>query len=615
MMQLSNRQIKIIARLLTIDSVITTKKLADQFNVSIRTIKNDLNVIQEWMTNYGDYYQSKPHAGIWVKGNIEDKEFLKHQLLCSINYDHVKTPQERVEQIILLLTVNSGFITTQQLENKLAISKNTVIADLDKVEQYLKEYQLYLERKNYYGYHIRGSELNIRSIMETILNRALSYYEIPVLMSKSWLKGIKSFHFKIVPEIQNALTTIIKQLERKEWKGQFDINDVLTMVIRMLICIVRLSINQPINSYKPLMVSEEDENIFPYRLFSSVNKLYDFTLLKDEYEYLLRGVNPKFDNHNILKLTRQVIEQVSSQTKQDFYKDNQLQVNLFSHLLTRLNNKYKFANEYNPFVVDLKKRNPALFEAVKKALRENISSNPTVINDSFVAFVTLHFLVSLEERHVSKNAKIIYVCSTGIGVTSLIKKEIERNISNVEIAGFASINNVVEKIRVVQPDLVVSIFPITGTKVPVIQVNPLPSKNDLQKIQNQVAKILNVKPESLTQVTISHRENQTLEETTHTLLMKGTLIFEELQAYLKNRIPKKYREPFMMHVMMAVHRIYFHHSYDSQMVSLKGIKERSEDIKKIKQIFLQNQLEINMTEISAILQYTRMDKILDKEDE
>lgn len=92
-MQLSNRQIKIIARLLTIDSVITTKKLADQFNVSIRTIKNDLNVIQEWMTNYGDYYQSKPHAGIWVKGNIEDKEFLKHQLLCSINYDHVKTPQ------------------------------------------------------------------------------------------------------------------------------------------------------------------------------------------------------------------------------------------------------------------------------------------------------------------------------------------------------------------------------------------------------------------------------------------------------------------------------------------------------------------------------------------
>lgn len=71
----------------------------------------------------------------------------------------------------------------------------------------------------------------------------------------------------------------------------------------------------------------------------------------------------------------------------------------------------------------------------------------------------------------------------------------------------------------------------------------------------------------------------------------------------------------MIHVMMAAHRIYFHHSYDSQMVSLKGIKERSEDIKKIKQIFLQNQLEINMTEISAILQYTRMDKILDKEDE
>ncbi|PRO86880.1 hypothetical protein C6Y10_00120 [Lactiplantibacillus pentosus] len=616
--QLSNRQIKLVAQLLMLNNAITTKTLAEQFSVSVRTIKNDLKGVQEWFAAYGEYYRSKPRIGVWIQANHEQKNALKEQLLHgSTISEHIATPQERVEQIILLFTVTGGFITTQQIENKVAISKNTVIADLDKVEHYLQQYQLQLERKNYYGYRIRGSELNIRSVVEAILNQALSYYESPILMSSNPLKDIDKIHFQIVPELQNVLTTITDELKTSDYLTAFDFNsdDVMTMVIRMMISVVRLSMNRPINSYTPLSPTIEDKATLPYKLFSSIIQHYDFPMLNDEYDYLLRGVNPRFDDQNIARLTRQIIKAVGQQTGQAFVQDSQLQVNLFSHLLTKLSNKYKFTNEYNPFVKDLKKRNLHLFEAVHAALREYVSSNPAVINDSFVAFVTLHFLVSMDGKHITKNARIIYVCSTGLGVTSLIKKEIERNISNVEIAGFASMNNVGEKIAALKPDLLVSIFPITRQDIPVIQVNPLPSPDDLRRIQEAVAQILDVKPDSLTQVSVGYKGDDTVEDITHTLLLTGTVIYNELWRYLRTRIQESYQEAFMIHIMMAVHRIYFHHSYDAQMASLKDVKAGATDVQKIKEIFSHNQLDISTTEISAILQYTRMGEMGNKEDD
>lgn len=616
-MQLSNRQIQLVTTLLTQEAAITTKQLATELNVSIRTVKNDLKVIQEWLAIFGDFYRSKPRIGIWLAVSPGDRQRLKAQIFTTGDQQHICTPTERVEQIILLLAVSDGFITTQQIENKVGISKNTVIADLDKVETQLQRFQLQLERKNYYGYRIRGSELNVRSALEALFNRMFSVIQAPALTVANPIADVRKVRFTAVPEVKTVLNKVLDELELCQYQtySDFNFDDVMTMVTRMTICAVRLSMNHPINSYQPLSASPADQATLPYQLFLRVIQHYEFTLLKDEYDYLLRGVNPRLDDQNIAHLTHLIIEAVSRETGQPFFNDSQLQVNLFSHLLTKLSNKYKFTNEFNPFVSDLKRRNQSLFTAVEKALKTAVSANPAVINESFVAFVTLHFLVSLESKHVARNARIIYVCSTGLGVTSLIKKEIERNITNVEIAGFASITNVGEKIKQLRPDLIVSIFPITDSTIPVIQVNPLPSPADIKQIKAAVADRLDVSPEQLTQVPLQHHHDDNVEEITHTLLLNGSVIYHDLKTYLGERINATYREAFMIHVMMAVHRIYFHHSYDAQRVSLAEANEAAADVRAIKQIFHRNQLTINAAEISAILQYTRMNEMTDKDDD
>lgn len=601
--QLSNRQIQVVTQLITATQPVTTAILSEQLNVSVRTVKNDLKVVQAWLDAEGPYYQAKPRIGIWLEATPTERAQLKRHLLLSRSDAHSCTPQERIEQIVLLLSSSSEFITTQQIENKIAISKNTVVADLDKVERFLKRFQLLLERKNYYGYRIAGPELNVRSAVEAVLNRTLATYEAPLLAAQTPLQELRQIQFVAIPEVQTVLNVVVTALETCTdfRRSDFDVDDILTMLMRLTISAMRLSMHHPINSRLPLKVATTEQQKLPYAWFVAVMQHYDFARLQDEYNYLLRGVNPRFDDQNIAHLSQLIINEVSHQLQYPFDTDRQLRVNLFAHLLTKLSNKYKFTNEYNPFVTDLKKRNLPLFKAVQRALQTNISSNPAVVNESFVAFVTLHFLVSLEGHTVGKRARVIYVCSTGLGVTGLIKREIERQIANVEIAGFASLTTVQQQVTSLKPDLVISIFPITVTQVPVIQVNPLPSATDIQRIKQAIAKVLNVAVPSLTPVRLA-ADSREIEEQVRTVMLSAGAIYSALAQYLGARVPATYQEAFMIHVMMAVERLYFHHNYDGPTT----LAAAPADVQKIKQIFAASQLTINEAEIKALLQYTQL---------
>lgn len=66
----------------------------------------------------------------------------------------------------------------------------------------------------------------------------------------------------------------------------------------------------------------------------------------------------------------------------------------------RLSRKKKFVNEYNPFKEDIKQKYPELFDAIKQAVRQEISEQNILINDSFVAYIALHFWFPTKEKKI-----------------------------------------------------------------------------------------------------------------------------------------------------------------------------------------------------------------------
>ena len=63
----------------------------------------------------------------------------------------------------------------------------------------------------------------------------------------------------------------------------------------------------------------------------------------------------------------------------------------------RLSRRKNFVNEYNPFKEDIKQKYPELFAAINQAALQEINEK-LLINDSFVAYIALHFLVPTKEK-------------------------------------------------------------------------------------------------------------------------------------------------------------------------------------------------------------------------
>ena len=95
---------------------------------------------------------------------------------------------------------------------------------------------------------------------------------------------------------------------------------------------------------------------------------------------------------------------------------------MFAHLSLRFTKKHLFINEYNPFSEEIKGKHPALFLAIQSACKQLIQRSVLLVNDSFCAYIALHFWLR-NDNSEAKVVRIVYVCSTGLGVTSLIEQK------------------------------------------------------------------------------------------------------------------------------------------------------------------------------------------------
>lgn len=264
-----------------------------------------------------------------------------------------------------------------------------------------------------------------------------------------------------------------------------------------------------------------------------------------------------------------------------------------------------FINEYNPFESEIKGKYLELFEAVEQACRQSISNSAFLINDSSVAYITLHFLTSYEKEQTISVVRTVYVCSTGLGVTSLIQQRVSEEIENIEIAEFVSVLNAQEVIEKSNPDLVISIFPIE-TDRPFVKVHPIPTEKDLSAIKVETKKILqrvNKKYPRRKQKK-ELQNDETLEPLSRDIIVKGYIVYEKLLELFGQHMSSDYREAFLLHVLLMVHRIIFNHQYENEgNVATNELLVNQEIVKEIEILFAENDLSVNRAEISALLRY------------
>lgn len=133
---LSLRQRKILQSLKYKTEYVTGKELANELNVSSRTIRNDINEINNLLKESGIVIESKRSVGYLLQ--TENSAELAHILKINASF---LSRDDRIRYILYRLCVEEDPINLYDLEDEMFISSTTLDIDIQTLNKnYILEY-------------------------------------------------------------------------------------------------------------------------------------------------------------------------------------------------------------------------------------------------------------------------------------------------------------------------------------------------------------------------------------------------------------------------------------------------------------------------------------------
>jgi transcriptional antiterminator len=605
---LTIRGFRLLTKLLEASGPIYLKDLSEEFNVSTRMIKYEMDDVKKWLCEQGGKVFSQPNKGIWLDCDEEKRLAIIHAL-PEVERNNVYLNQEaRVGKMILYMLVNTGYVTAATFSEQLDVSRNTSLNDIKQMDELLRPWNIELEKMRGTGYKLIGEELSLRLLFEHLIHADLTNNDVYKIMSRVTRRDDLSGGVQMIKDILPIYKTIEKQMAElisSTPKHVLYESEVLRILFRLTISITRMNAGFTMKDYR--ILNKADHNDLTVQLMEKVCQQMQYPLFEEEYRYVSGESDNDLNQIDILKVTKEIIQYVSEIQGIHYHKDPKLFNNLFAHLSQRFQKGEINFTEINPFTKELKREYSALFTTIQSACQLYLTPQKISAPDSFISLIVLHFIVSFEKKFDQKGKiRTLYVCSTGKGVARLIKNRVEREIYDIEIVKNCSIMEVDEICIQEEVDFIISVFPIE-TALPLVIVDSLPSKRDIENIKNKVKELLRFKNFQFnnllesTEEKISDKDNEFISQE---IILKGFEVNQEIQLAFINEISESKKQALMLHISLMVHRYYFDKQYDNYSYSINNTYD-VENIKMIKKILDTHELQVHEAEIYAILHYLK----------
>ena len=295
-MELTQRQNEILKTLLS-NTFVSIKDLVDSFDISVATLKNDIDFINESIY---------PESHIYLKSNskyyldnktpfMQENYYLSDTLL----YDN----QIRFNEILGYLLTHD-YTKLEDLERELNLERSTFLPYLKLVKQQLKTFDIQVLSKPKYGYYLSYTEENYRyaRILYLTLSKSPIYAEDEIYKEVYRIIKKRQLDFNDTKFIQ--LYYYLKVRKDRNEKGYILENE--NQLFEIILEIFNLNEhdykyalkNESIKDLHDLFVIYLKENGLSVLLEECHTSIFDFVLkayLKNKYQGIgKRGVLPLF---------------------------------------------------------------------------------------------------------------------------------------------------------------------------------------------------------------------------------------------------------------------------------------------------------------------------------
>lgn len=528
------RQIFLLEFLLKQHEYLSANQLAEKYGVSTKTVYQDIDKLNDFFDE-GELKSrivKVPRKGIKLSADEERKQI--HSLLLVNKHESGVqdfSPEYRESELIKRLFINQEDLDIYDFAEEMYVTESTVHRDIDKLEKNLGQFDLKIRIKHDQLF-VDGDEWNIR--------KALQSY---VIQAQSLGREEKIERFFSEKDIEICYEAI-SRLSQK-YHHQFSEEYSCLLLVECLVfkkrtennnCLTERTSNL-INDLNHLEVYFFSGELLESIINKSFSEISPYEIEAMAYSLLAYGFSIQSADYiqNIEHQVNELINKVSNLLSLDLSKDNHLKLMLSNHIskmIFRLRNQIYITN---PALEEIKKQYSSLFNVIWIAIRGLSKYYEINISNEELAFIVIHFQLAIEK--IVKPLNIVVICQNGIATSELIMSKLHKifdsdaKITNINARelDFYDLSNI---------DLIISTIALPEVKVPVIEVSPILTKDEIESIRSFYSEHMT---DNYTLMRTSLDGRKFNLESLQTLIKKPSLIRETVKSK-KECIEKMIRE-------------------------------------------------------------------------
>lgn len=419
---MNQRSMEIVQLLSKEKDEITVSGFAEYFQVSQKTIRNDLKEIN-FILERNEREKVIIHSGGVITPPNDFKEGLP--LLLEGDFYQYKLSKEERKQVAATMIVNStDYITLATIAEQLFVSRATIINDLKDIKAFIKEQKLNVTSHANKGLRIEGAESEKRRFLLNILRPSLSVY------------GNSNHIIANNINVQAGDGSIIQKIlgeQEQRYKKYLDDASFKEIILYLRIMINR---NQMGEFLEPLEDTNNDNYMFALDVLKHISQYCGVVTTEDDIKdfsrYLenVRCINDNsFSNDTVIiqMITRQYISGISSELGIDINSDYDFFENLSNHLKSVISAPPMEYQEID-MINEVLEENQDILEAVINQMYIIYQYTDRILNDVEIKFIAIHVCAAIERK---KNKEIIFrviiACHAGIGTSRLLLEKLKKH--------------------------------------------------------------------------------------------------------------------------------------------------------------------------------------------
>lgn len=477
---------------------ISLQNLADEYGISLRTVRNDLLGLEDWLMERGVRLERDRTAGVRLRLGGDQSKRLAAQTQQRPDYMDAK---HRIG-LLLKQLLQEAKLPVKEVMKEFGISKNTLLQDLGEIKRRLELWELTLVRDRGVLY-VTGTEKLKRSAYLSLLRAEMTddrlfryildqreYGEprLPVPPWKDWFNT----------EDTAMLFDTMQRLEEK-MGVQFTDAGYSTLILHILMAMERLRGTHSIEM-DPESLSELKGH--------------------DAYELVRTEAGPRIEEHFRVKLPAAEIgyitQHILGAQKQSLPAEEQMIVDLAEQMVVRierdLGRKLQLSDQIvqglaihlkpaiyrakfglqskNPLMRQLEAQYGSLLDLVERVVNDVMEPWSVLFDRDEVGYIMLHIGSGLIPPRAPLRKRVAIVCGSGLGTSAMLKRRMAVVFPQVDVAGTYSYKESAS-IKIGEVDAIVSTMEIShGLQVPWVKVSPLLDESD----QKRIASFLGVAP-------------------------------------------------------------------------------------------------------------------------